>query len=69
MKNPILKGKLTKISAALFALVQIPNLLSDLSSSAEVFSNAAQMPVSIVSLVAAAGVIWGGFRRALNYFN
>lgn len=66
-RNPILKGKLTKISAALFALVQIPGLLSDISLTAQVFNESAQQPITYLSLVAAAGVIWGGIRRAINY--
>jgi hypothetical protein len=66
-KNPILKGKLTKISAALFALVQTPGLLSDISMTAQVFTESAQQPITYLSLVAAAGVIWGGLRRAINY--
>ena len=68
MKEPVLKGKLTKLSAAFLTIVQIPNLLSDLSKSAEVFAENAEKPISVLSVVAAAGVIWGGFRRAVNYF-
>ena len=67
-KQPFLKGKLTKLSAAFFAIVQIPNLLSDLSESAETFAQASQAPTTVLSLAAAAGVIWGGLRRAFNYF-
>lgn len=66
-KNPILKGKLTKISAALFAIVQTPGLLSDISMTAQVFTESAEKPITYLSLVAAAGVIWGGIRRAVNY--
>lgn len=63
----ILKGKLTKLSAAVFAIIQIPNLLADVNRTAQVFSEAAQQPISYLSLVAAVGVIWGGIRRAMNY--
>ena len=68
MKIPFLKGKLTAISVAVLTLLQTPNLLSDITSSAQVFADNTEKPLSILSLVAAAGVIWGGFRRALNYF-
>jgi len=63
-----LQGKLTKISAALFAIVQLPNLFGQLSQTAEVFAINASEPISVLSLVAAAGVIWGGIRRAFDYF-
>jgi len=66
-KNPFLKGKLTKISAALLVLVQSPNLFSDISSTAQVFAENADKPVAYISIVAAAGILWGGIRRALNY--
>jgi hypothetical protein len=64
----IAKGKLTKLSAALYAAAQTPNALADTLSIADTFANAAETPLSIVSLVAAAGVIWGGIRRAFDYF-
>jgi hypothetical protein len=63
-----LKGKLTKLSAALLALMQTPNLIADVTNSAEVFAASVEQPVSVISVVAAAGVIWGGIRRAFNYF-
>lgn len=67
-KQPILKGKLTALSIALFTLIQTPNLLGDLSQTAETFSKAAAQPISVLSLAFAAGIIWGGFRRAAGYF-
>ena len=68
MKQPFLKGRLTALSLALFTLIQTPNLLGDLSQTAETFSQAAAQPISFLSLVASAGVIWGGIRRAAGYF-
>jgi len=65
----MLKGKLTKISATLLALFQIPNLLSDLSGATATFAENAEKPLSVVSVVAALGIIYGGFRRAFNYFD
>ena len=59
-KEPFLKGALTKISAALLLLVQSPNLLADLSDASKVFAENSEQPIAILSLVAAAGVIWGG---------
>lgn len=67
-KQPILKGKLTAISVGLLTLFQTPNLLSDLSSVASTFAENAEKPISILSLIAAAGVIFGAFRRGVNYF-
>lgn len=67
-KQPILKGKLTALSVALLTLVQTPNLLSDLSKVAATFAENAEKPISIVSLVAAAGIIYGAFRRGVDYF-
>lgn len=67
-KQPFLKGKLTALSVALLTLVQTPNLLSDLSNVAATFAENAEKPISIVSLVAAAGIIFGAFRRGVNYF-
>lgn len=68
MKEPFLKGKLTALSVALLTLVQTPNILSDLSNVAATFAENAEKPISIVSLIAAAGVIFGAFRRGVNYF-
>ena len=67
-KQPFLKGKLTALSLALFTLIQTPNLLGDLSQTAEVFAQSAAQPISILSIAAAAGIIYGGFRRAFGYF-
>lgn len=67
-KQPFLKGALTKVSAALLMLVQSPNLLADISAAGKIFAESSQQPIAIISLVASAGVIWGGFRRAFNYF-
>ena len=67
-KQPILKGKLTAIWLGVLTLVQTPNILGDLSSTAEVFAQNAEKPISLVSLVAAAGIIYGAFRRGVNYF-
>ena len=69
MKEPFLKGKLTAISVALLTLVQTPNLIGDLSSVAATFAENAEKPISIVSLIAAAGVIFGAFRRTAGYFS
>lgn len=68
MKQPFLKGKLTKLSAAFLAIIQTPNLFADLSDSAAVFAENADKPISVLSLAAAAGVVWGGIRRAFGYF-
>lgn len=65
---PFLKGKLTAISLAMFTLIQTPNLLSDLSKTADTFADASAQPISVLSFVAALGIIWGGVRRAANYF-
>jgi hypothetical protein len=37
------------------------------SYTAQVFAQNAEKPISYLSLVAAAGVIWGGIRRATGY--
>lgn len=66
--KPILKGKLTKASAALFAIAQLPNLIGDITQTTEVFAQAVAQPVSYLSVVAAVGVVWGGLRAALGYF-
>lgn len=68
MKNPVLKGKLTAISTALFALAQTPNLVGDLIGAPDTFTRAAEQPLNIVSLVAACGIIYGAIRRAWGYF-
>lgn len=62
-----LKGSLTKLSAALLMLIQTPNLLSDVSYTAQVFAENSEKPISYLSLVAALGIIWGGIRRATGY--
>lgn len=67
-KQPFLKGKLTAISLAIFTLIQTPNILGDLSQTADVFAQSAAQPISILSFVAALGIIWGGLRRAAGYF-
>ena len=67
-KEPFLKGKLTKLSAAILGILQMPNLLSDISETTSVFAENVGQPISYLSIVAAAGVIWGGIRRTLNYF-
>jgi len=54
MNQPFLKGKLTKLSAAFIAIIQTPNLFSDLSDSAAVFAESAATPISVLSLAAAA---------------
>lgn len=63
-----LKGKLTKISAALWAVLQSPEALAEFSKTAETFAANAEAPISYLSLVAAAGVIWGGLRASFDYF-
>lgn len=67
-KKAFLEGKLTAVSLAFTTLIQIPNLLSDLTRTADVFAESANMPLTYLTLVGAAGIIWGGFRRAFNYF-
>jgi hypothetical protein len=68
MKEPFLKGKLTAISLAILTLVQTPNLIGDLSNAGKAFAENAEKPISVVSLVAAVGIIYGAFRRAAGYF-
>lgn len=68
MKEPFLKGKLTALWLGVLTVVQTPNILGDLSKTAETFAENAEKPISIVSLVAAAGIIYGAFRRGVNYF-
>jgi len=67
-KPPFLKGKLTAISVAGFIATQLPGIIQDLMGSSAVFSDAANASFSVLSLVAAAGTIWGAGRRAFNYF-
>ena len=66
--KPILKGKLTKISAALYALAKSPELLADIYKTADTYNEASDQPLSYLAFVAALGVVWGGIRRAFNYF-
>ena len=68
MKEPFLKGKLTAGSVAVLVLSQLPELAGELAKVPETFQNATQAPLSVVGLVAALGVIYGGIRRVFGYF-
>jgi hypothetical protein len=68
MKKPLLQGKLTAISVAILTAAQSPEIIGQVISIPQTFQAAANGPLGVVSLVAAAGVIWGGLRRAFSYF-
>ena len=68
MKEPFLKGKLTALWLGVLTIAQTPNIVGDIYGSAAVFAENVEKPISIVSLVAAAGIIYGAFRRGFNYF-
>jgi len=63
-----LKGKLTKLSAAIFGSASLPDLLVNIPQTADLFKDAAGGPLDYVKVISALGIIWGGIRRSLNYF-
>lgn len=57
-----LKGKFTKLNAGLFALVQMPNLLAEVSTTTADFARGAEAFTGWSSLVFATGIAYGAFR-------
>lgn len=68
----MLKGKLTKLSAAIFAALMTPGLIESVVSAVSDFFTSSQgggfaIAIAAGKLIAALGVIFGGVRAAADY--